>query len=88
MGITPPDPTIPTVDKKLGLLVASDLSTRINCFTLRPVNGRSSLTARATDSPPVVMWHDMLITFSHIHLLSLWELLSQPTIGVAPIKFN
>lgn len=63
MGIAFPDTAIPAVDKKLGFLIASDLSTCINRLALGPVNGRSSLTACATDSPPVFMRHNMLIAF-------------------------
>ena len=63
MAITLSDAAISAVDKKFRILIAGDLSTRINRLALGAVNGRSSLTACTTDSPPVFMWHNMLIAF-------------------------
>ena len=63
MGITSPDPTISTVDKKLGILISGDLPTCINRLTLGPVYGRRLLTAGTADSPPVFVRHDMLVAF-------------------------
>jgi hypothetical protein len=70
VGITLTDTAIAAMNKQLALLIASDVTAGVDGFALRPVDGRGALAAGATNGPPVLVRDNMLVTFTHVNLLT------------------
>lgn len=65
MTVLVTDATVRTVDNQFGLLVASDVSRRINGLLLRVVHGGCLLIPGTLYSPTVFVWNYMLIFSCH-----------------------